>query len=109
MLIGGPTLVAGVEERMSKKITALSPRSTKIKVVAPPERKCNTWIGGSTLVNSLNTYNRVSFFFLLYLAYQLHLIPKQVVNVSLIISRRLRGSSLTSTFCADVYNKGSIL
>ncbi|KAH0758577.1 hypothetical protein KY290_022070 [Solanum tuberosum] len=43
---------------MSKEITALAPTSMKIEVVAPPERKCSTRIGGS-IVASLNTLNRL--------------------------------------------------
>ncbi|KAM3138452.1 hypothetical protein pb186bvf_009366, partial [Paramecium bursaria] len=38
-----------------KEITALAPALMKIKVVAPPERKFSTWIGGSIL-SSLSTF-----------------------------------------------------
>ncbi|KAG5612303.1 hypothetical protein H5410_023584 [Solanum commersonii] len=60
VLSGGSTMFPGLAKRMSKEITALAPRGTKIEVIAPPERKYNTWIGGSILA-SLNTFKRVSF------------------------------------------------
>jgi len=68
VLSGGSTMFPGIAERMSKEITALAPRGTKIKVVAPPERKYSTWIGGSILA-AVNSFERVSFS-LLYLTYQ---------------------------------------
>ncbi|KAM3267591.1 hypothetical protein P3S67_032220 [Capsicum chacoense] len=45
----------GIAKRMSKEITALAPSRTKIKVIAPPERKYSTWIGGSIFA-SLDTF-----------------------------------------------------
>ncbi|KAK4722194.1 hypothetical protein R3W88_012427 [Solanum pinnatisectum] len=60
VLSGGSTMFPGIAERMSKEITALAPRGTKIKVVAPPERKYSTWIGGSILA-FVNSFERVSF------------------------------------------------
>ncbi|KAK6792266.1 hypothetical protein RDI58_011347 [Solanum bulbocastanum] len=59
-VVGFP-LHACVAEHMSKEITALAPSITKIEVVAPPKRKCSTWIEGS-IVASLNTFNRVKGF-----------------------------------------------
>ncbi|KAH0667764.1 hypothetical protein KY285_028970 [Solanum tuberosum] len=58
VLSGGSTMFPGIAERMSKEITALATRGTKIKVVAPPERKYNTWIGGSILA-SVNSFERM--------------------------------------------------
>ncbi len=55
VLAGGSTMFAGIAERMTKELTALAPQSMKIKVVAPPERKYSTWIGGSIL-SSLSTF-----------------------------------------------------
>ncbi|XP_055835070.1 actin-like [Solanum dulcamara] len=49
VLSGGSTLFPGIVERMNKEITAVAPSSTTIEVVAPPERKYITWIGGSIL------------------------------------------------------------
>ncbi|KAG5612301.1 hypothetical protein H5410_023582 [Solanum commersonii] len=48
----------GIAECMNKEITALAPRGTKIKVVAPPERKYSTWIRGSILA-SVNSFGRM--------------------------------------------------
>ncbi|KAK4734031.1 hypothetical protein R3W88_008292 [Solanum pinnatisectum] len=42
VLSGGSTLFPGIAERMNKEITALAPSSTKIEVVAPPERMYNS-------------------------------------------------------------------
>ncbi|PQP91799.1 actin [Prunus yedoensis var. nudiflora] len=57
VLSGGSTMFPGIADRMSKEITALAPSSMKIKVVAPPERKYNVWIGGSIL-ESLSTFQQ---------------------------------------------------
>jgi hypothetical protein len=40
---------------MQKELTALAPSTMKIKIIAPPERKYSTWIGGSIL-SSLSTF-----------------------------------------------------
>ncbi|KAG5612282.1 hypothetical protein H5410_023563 [Solanum commersonii] len=58
VLSGGSTMFPGLAERMSKDITALAPRGMKIEVIAPPERKYSTWIGGSILA-SVNTFKRM--------------------------------------------------
>nr|GMD17410.1 actin [Ipomoea batatas]GMD18860.1 actin [Ipomoea batatas] len=49
VLSGGTTMFTGIADRMSKEITALAPSSMKIKVVAPPERKC-----GLLRLNTMN-------------------------------------------------------
>jgi actin, other eukaryote len=43
---------------MQKELTALSPASMKVKIVAPPERKYSVWIGGSILA-SLSTFQNL--------------------------------------------------
>ncbi|KAK4387389.1 actin [Sesamum angolense] len=58
VLSGGSTMFPGFADRMSKEITALAPRSMKIKVVAPPERMYSVWIGGSILA-SLSTFQQM--------------------------------------------------
>lgn len=58
VLSGGSTMFPGITERMSKEITALAPSSTKIEVIALPERKFSAWIGGSILA-SLSTFKRM--------------------------------------------------
>jgi actin, other eukaryote len=47
VLSGGSTLFPGFAERLARELTALVPVSTKIKVIAPMERKYSVWIGGS--------------------------------------------------------------
>jgi len=51
VLSGGTTLFAGIADRMSKEITARAPASTKVKVIALPERKIGVWLGGSILAS----------------------------------------------------------
>ncbi|EFC39380.1 conventional actin [Naegleria gruberi] len=55
VLSGGTTMFGGIDERMNKELAAMAPASTRIKVVAPPERKYSVWIGGSIL-SSLSTF-----------------------------------------------------
>ncbi|KAH0781316.1 hypothetical protein KY290_000914 [Solanum tuberosum] len=58
VLSGGSTMFPGITERMSKEITALAPSYTKVKVIAPPERKYSSWIRGSVLA-SLSTFPKM--------------------------------------------------
>eukprot|EP00898_Chlorokybus_atmophyticus_P008838 jgi/Chlat1/8956/Chrsp94S08328 len=58
VLSGGSTMFPGIADRMNKEIALLAPSSTKIKVVAPPERKYSVWIGGSILA-SLSTFQQM--------------------------------------------------
>ncbi|ETO14278.1 actin [Reticulomyxa filosa] len=46
---GGNTMFGGIAERMKKKLEALLPNGTKIKIVSSPERRYSAWIGGSIL------------------------------------------------------------
>merc|ERR1719402_1882870 len=55
VLSGGTTMFPGIADRMQKEITSLAPSTTKIKIIAPPERKYSVWIGGSILA-SLSTF-----------------------------------------------------
>nr|QWE91174.1 beta-actin [Suigetsumonas clinomigrationis] len=55
VLSGGTTMFPGIQERLTKEITALAPSAMKVKVIAPPERKYSVWIGGSILA-SLSTF-----------------------------------------------------
>lgn len=55
ILAGGSTMFPGIVDRMQKELTALAPSTMKIKVIAPPERKYSTWIGGSIL-SSMNGF-----------------------------------------------------
>ena len=55
VLSGGSTMYPGIADRMQKEIAILAPKSMKIKIIAPPERKFSVWIGGSILA-SLSTF-----------------------------------------------------
>merc|ERR1712223_1907229 len=55
VLSGGSTMLPGFADRMQKEVTSLAPDSMKINMIAPPERKHSTWIGGSILA-SLPTF-----------------------------------------------------
>jgi actin beta/gamma 1 len=45
----------GMTERMTKEMTALIPPENRVRIIAPPERRCSAWIGGSILA-SLSTF-----------------------------------------------------
>jgi actin beta/gamma 1 len=47
ILSGGNTMFKGLQERLTKEITTLAPSSARVEVVALPERKHLSWIGGS--------------------------------------------------------------
>ena len=44
VLSGGSTMFPGFADRMQKEITTLAPPTTKIKIIAPPDRKYSVWI-----------------------------------------------------------------
>jgi actin-related protein len=58
VLSGGSTMLPGLADRMQKELTALAPPTTKVKIVAPPERKYSVWLGGSILA-SLPTFQQM--------------------------------------------------
>ncbi|KAH8746312.1 Actin, gamma [Hyaloscypha sp. PMI_1271] len=58
VLAGGNTMYPGISDRMQKEITALAPNSMRVKIIAPPERKFSTWIGGSILA-CLSTFQQM--------------------------------------------------
>ena len=49
LLAGGTTLLEGFQERIEKDIVRLAPPNMNVKVVASPDRRYATWIGGSVL------------------------------------------------------------
>ncbi|KAI3874343.1 hypothetical protein MKW98_016697 [Papaver atlanticum] len=55
ILSGGSTMFSGFTNRFSKEIINLVRGHMKTRIIAPPERKYSTWIGGST-VTSLSTF-----------------------------------------------------
>jgi len=54
ILSGGTTMFPGITDRMQRELTNLSPSTMKTKIIAPPNRKYSTYIGGS-VVASLTT------------------------------------------------------
>ena len=58
VLSGGSTMFPGIADRMQKEITLLAPSDMKVKIIAPPERKYSTWIGGSILA-SLDSFQQM--------------------------------------------------
>ncbi|XP_067680452.1 actin, muscle-like [Haliotis asinina] len=58
ILSGGSTMFPGIAERLTKELAKLVPKTVKVKVVAPPERKFSVWIGGSILA-SLSTFQQM--------------------------------------------------
>ncbi len=58
VLSGGTTMFPGIVDRLQREITSLAPSEMKIKIIAPPERKFSTWIGGSILA-SLSTFQHM--------------------------------------------------
>lgn len=47
VLAGGNTMFNGFAERLTIELEKLAPGSTQVNVIAVPERKYSTWIGGS--------------------------------------------------------------
>ncbi|KAJ6561863.1 actin family [Mycena capillaripes] len=58
VLSGGSTMFPGIADRMQRELSVLAPPSVKVKIHAPPERKCSVWIGGSILT-SLSTFQNM--------------------------------------------------
>jgi actin len=48
-LSGGTTMYDGLQERLNKELSSLVSNNTKVKIIAPMERKYSIWIGGSVL------------------------------------------------------------
>ena len=48
----------GIQERLTKEMTNLAPNGMRVKVIAPPERKYSSWIGGS-IFTSLSTFSKI--------------------------------------------------
>ena len=58
LLSGGSTMFPGINTRLEKEIIQLAPPTMKVHVLAPPERKYSTWLGGSILA-SLSTFQNM--------------------------------------------------
>ncbi|KAI9657623.1 MAG: Actin-like protein [Bathelium mastoideum] len=58
VLSGGSTLTRGFGDRLLAEVQRLAVKDTHIKIIAPPERKLTTWIGGSILAG-LSTFRKM--------------------------------------------------
>ncbi|KAJ6251303.1 hypothetical protein M0813_15147 [Anaeramoeba flamelloides] len=58
ILTGGNTMFRGLPERLRTELNTLTQKSMDVKIVAPPERKYSSWIGGSIL-SSLSTFEQM--------------------------------------------------
>jgi len=58
VLSGGNSMFNGIADRMHKEMTALAPPTMEVNIVAPPERKYSSWIGGSILA-SLSSFQQI--------------------------------------------------
>jgi len=58
VLSGGTTMFPGFADRLHRELSMLAPKTMRVKVVAPPERKYSVWIGGSVLA-SLDTFQNM--------------------------------------------------
>ncbi|CAI4039504.1 hypothetical protein SMKI_08G1710 [Saccharomyces mikatae IFO 1815] len=58
ILSGGTTTLKGFGDRMLHDLEALTKGTSKIKIIAPPERKYTAWIGGSILTG-LSTFQKL--------------------------------------------------
>ncbi|KAJ5075103.1 actin [Anaeramoeba ignava] len=58
ILTGGTTLFPNFKERLEKEIKQIIPDKMEIKIIADPDRKYSSWIGGSILA-SLSTFQSV--------------------------------------------------
>jgi actin, other eukaryote len=57
LVSGGTSMIGYFTDRLDLEIKKLAPSNSKVKIVAPPERKYSTWIGGSIL-SSLTTFQK---------------------------------------------------
>jgi actin-related protein len=58
IMSGGSTMFPGINERLTKELKMLAPKTITVRVITPPERKYSVWIGGSILA-SLNTFQKI--------------------------------------------------
>ena len=58
VLSGGSTLMPGLGDRLLYEVRQRAPERTKIRIMAPPERKESAWVGGSILA-SLATFKNM--------------------------------------------------
>ncbi|KAI8908125.1 hypothetical protein PhCBS80983_g04564 [Powellomyces hirtus] len=58
VLSGGTTLTRGFGDRLLSEVKRLALKDLKIRILAPPERRWSTWIGGSILAG-LSTFKKM--------------------------------------------------
>eukprot|EP00727_Mastigamoeba_balamuthi_P004144 m51a1_g13727 putative actin (377) ;mRNA; r:121854-123089 len=58
VLSGGTSTFPGIADRMQRELRKLAPVKMNVRIIAPPERKYSTWIGGSILA-SLSTFQQM--------------------------------------------------
>jgi len=58
VLSGGTTLTKRFGERLLGELQRAAPQEMKIRILAPPERKWTTWVGGSIL-GGLSSFRNV--------------------------------------------------
>ncbi|XP_070619010.1 actin, cytoplasmic type 5-like isoform X2 [Erythrolamprus reginae] len=51
VLAGGTSMFPGFVERLQPEMTALVSSNTEVKIIAPPNRTCSAWVGGSLLAS----------------------------------------------------------
>ena len=59
VLAGGCSMLAGFASRMEAEVTAIAPPGIMVKVIAPPERRSSSWIGGS-IIGGMSVYKKQS-------------------------------------------------
>ncbi|XP_054857385.1 actin-related protein T2-like [Eublepharis macularius] len=51
VLSGGTSLFRGLDERVFKEIESQIPNRVPVRIIAPPERLCASWLGGSIITS----------------------------------------------------------
>jgi actin-related protein len=54
ILCGGSSLFAKIKTKFQKELQSLAPTGKNVKVIAPPERKYSSWLGGAILSSMPN-------------------------------------------------------
>ena len=60
ILCGGSSLFLNIRKKFEKELQSLAPTGKSVKVIAPPERKYSSWLGGAIL-NSLPDFKTTLF------------------------------------------------
>ena len=55
ILTGGTTMIKNFSERLQKILPDVAPQNIKVKVISAPERRFQSWVGGSIL-SSINNF-----------------------------------------------------